>query len=425
MEKIKLLFLIFITTFILFSCSEENNYNPCEDNPCKDSLLAHKTVCKPLEDDFTCVCEEGYEEKNGNCIKTIPSLCSPNPCTEENKNICKEVQDSYQCFCNENFYDDNGVCKQEEQCKEDSCTQEHKTVCNIVNHKITCSCDDGFVEDENSNCVEKELSSGCFLPRYEAIFENHLKGIELIRKLHQITKENYHCLGYDTAKTELYYNIDSINGKNRCVYTGRWHNEGSGVNCEHTWPQSQFGREEPMKSDLHHLFTTEPRVNSSRGHLRFANIAEHVDEYSDYDEYGNCDEESEDYYCSKRLLNGGDDGIFEPADQHKGNVARAIFYFAVRYGNMSGTINEVYAPFINEDMKQTLVKWNKLDPVDEQERTRNDKIEGWIFDKNGNKTFSKLQGNRNPFIDCPELLDMMDLNNNEFPESYNENEECY
>ena len=108
--------------------------------------------------------------------------------------------------------------------------------------------------------------------------------MELINKLHEITGEGYYSLGYTTAKDIMYHDIDNIDGQNQCVYTGRWHTAGSGVNCEHTWPQSQFGRAEPMKSDLHHLFPTESRVNSARTHLRFGNIIDHLDDYRDYDD---------------------------------------------------------------------------------------------------------------------------------------------
>ena len=41
-----------------------------------------------------------------------------------------------------------------------------------------------------------------------------------------------------------------------------------------------------------------------------------------------------------------------------------------------------------------LLEWNRLDPVDEWEMERN------------NET-AKIQGNRNPFIDHPELADII------------------
>jgi len=416
------LFLIF--SLWLISCGDNNNSsNLCEPNPCESSLIPHKTECKLLGDnDFECICESGYFTDNGSCKKEEVNPCEPNPCTEDNKTICianSQTENDYACECDEGFFENEeaNTCDKVVKCEEDSCTEDNKTVCSVENNKIICSCKPKYEEDEQGLCKEIPLSESCNMPIYKEIFDNDLKNMELINKLHEITGENYSSLGYDTAKDYLFEDIDMVDGQNQCVYSGRWHSVGS-LNCEHTWPQSQLERKEPMKSDLHHLYTTENRINSSRGHLRFANIIDHVDEYSDFDDYGQCDTSKPDYYCSKRLLNGGDDGIFEPADQHKGNVARAIFYFAVRWGNMSGEINDVIAPFINEDMKLTLIKWNKLDPVDDRERLRNDKIEGWIFNEDGSKTFSKLQGNRNPFIDCPELLDRIDLENMDFPEEY-------
>jgi len=421
-------FLILIFSIWLISCGDNNNNSSnidfCKDNPCAKSLIPHKTVCNPIPNDFECICENGYTEENGTCKKIEITPCSPNPCTEENKTICTTTgteNSDFTCSCDENYYKSNGNCLKEPSCQENSCTETHKTVCEVENHKIKCSCDANYQENDQGICEKIPLSENCSLPRYEIIFQDDLHDMDLINKLHEITGENYTSLGYTSARYELYHNIDNIDGDNQCVYTGRWHTTGSGVNCEHTWPQSQFGRNEPMKSDLHHLFPTESRVNSARTHLRFGNIIDHLDDYKDYDEYGQCDKDKPDYYCSKRLLNGGDDGIFEVADQHKGNVARAIFYFAIRWGNMSGKINEVTAPFINEDMKLTLIGWNKLDPVDNREIQRNDKIEGWIFNEDGSTTFSKLQGNRNPFIDCPELLDRIDFRHITLPEYYEDN----
>jgi endonuclease I len=64
-------------------------------------------------------------------------------------------------------------------------------------------------------------------------------------------------------------------------------------------------------------------------------------------------------------------------------VARAIFYFAARYKMKVGGAEEA-----------TLRKWNHEDPVDAEEAARNDMIED-------------VQGNRNPFVDYPELIDQV------------------
>ncbi|RYZ68005.1 MAG: nuclease, partial [Proteobacteria bacterium] len=78
-------------------------------------------------------------------------------------------------------------------------------------------------------------------------------------------------------------------------------------------------------------------------------------------------------------LQGGH--FFEPPDAHKGNVARALFYFSVRYNIKIDPIEENF-----------LKAWNKADPVDQEESGRNEAI-------------MKIQGNRNPFVDFPELAD--------------------
>jgi endonuclease I len=64
---------------------------------------------------------------------------------------------------------------------------------------------------------------------------------------------------------------------------------------------------------------------------------------------------------------------------HKGNVARALFYFSVRY--------KIKIPATEEIV---LRRWNDLDPIDNAEEVRNEQI---YF----------AQGSRNPFIDFPEL----------------------
>lgn len=73
---------------------------------------------------------------------------------------------------------------------------------------------------------------------------------------------------------------------------------------------------------------------------------------------------------------------FEPSDHAKGDVARAILYLYETYKiPLTGSLS-------------TLQEWNKLDPPDEFEKTRNQRI-------------AKIQGNSNPFIDNPSLADQV------------------
>lgn len=143
------------------------------------------------------------------------------------------------------------------------------------------------------------------------------------------------------------------------------------INAEHTWPQSQFTGRFPgefQKSDMHHLFPTDSEMNSKRSSYEFGNVVSGAESLK----------------CSQSRLGSprsGHSTVFEPPVQHKGNVARALFYFAVRY-QMT----------IDQEEEQALREWNRLDPVDQDEATKNDRI-------------FAAQGNRNPFVDHPEIVD--------------------
>lgn len=146
---------------------------------------------------------------------------------------------------------------------------------------------------------------------------------------------------------------------------------GSVINTEHTWPQSKFTGKfdrETQKSDLHHLYPTDSEMNSIRGNNKFGEVAKDDRPLKcPASRYGQPAE-------------GGDE-VFEPPKEHKGNVARALFYFSVRYEMPIGGVQE-----------QTLRRWNQEDPVDDEEIRRNNEIQ-------------KVQGNRNPFVDYPELVE--------------------
>lgn len=142
------------------------------------------------------------------------------------------------------------------------------------------------------------------------------------------------------------------------------------VNAEHTWPQSRFSGNFPkevQKSDMHHLYPTDSQMNAERGNHEFGEVVK----------------DRKKLKCNTVRLGNSAGGnlIFEPPTVHKGNVARSLFYFSIRYDLR-----------IDAEEEAALRKWNKEDPVDEEEARRNDEI-------------FKRQGNRNPFIDNQELAD--------------------
>ncbi len=143
-------------------------------------------------------------------------------------------------------------------------------------------------------------------------------------------------------------------------------------NCEHVVPQSWFGKQSPMRGDLHHLFACETVCNSFRGNLPYH-------DFEDYEPVPIVNFEAERKLCGK-----SENNTFEP-ENNKGIVARAVLYFMVRYpGKLSGR----YGTKKDIDL---LLNWHKSQPVT-------------LFEKHRNQCIYKVQGNRNPFVDKGEWV---------------------
>ncbi len=176
------------------------------------------------------------------------------------------------------------------------------------------------------------------------------------------------------------------------IYTGRSvngeqeYNNGSGWNREHIWAKSRgdFGTSKGPGTDCHALRAADISVNSTRNNRFFA---EGGNEVWDEGVFTGC------YVGTSQYT-------FEPRDEIKGDIARMIFYMAVRYEGESTypdlELTEDILP--QEDTqplfgsKSTLLRWHLNDSVDETERTRNNVVYSY-------------QGNRNPFIDHPEYVE--------------------
>jgi len=213
-----------------------------------------------------------------------------------------------------------------------------------------------------------------------------LTGSDLRLELHDIISENTNT-NYPNSKEIMYSQIDNLNGAISCVYSGFSVNHSLGntstpteIDCEHSYCQSWIDTElEGMensiaKADIHHLFPTKNAVNIARSNNPFGNVQNISYTYSEDDGF------------TTSFLGQNNDGltIFEPADQHKGDVARALLYFIVRY--------ETALNFGNIDMLETLLNWHYSDSISTKEINRNDAI-------------YNFQNNRNPFIDHPEFVD--------------------
>jgi len=181
-------------------------------------------------------------------------------------------------------------------------------------------------------------------------------------------------LGYNTARDTLYGNIDlQEDNQLSCVYSGysitldtsvdpSTNAYSQGINCEHTWPQSMGAGNEPQKSDLHHLYPCKSNVNSSRGNHPYDEIPdEETDTWyrNDYSQE-TIPTEFIDEYAEK---NNTGDATFEPREDHKGDAARAMFYFFAMYEDAADT------NFWNIQ-KDVLLEWHQSDLVDDWELNR-------------------------------------------------------
>lgn len=222
-----------------------------------------------------------------------------------------------------------------------------------------------------------------------------LSGKALLDALNAITARGYRQHEYNEASDYLFSKADHVtiggvsgvvdaysgifvpgDGKDGGDYpepgdvNGDGFPDKAGMNVEHTWPQSMFGKALPMRSDLHHLMATFMHPNSVRGSLPFGVVTK-----PDYE--------------NKAGAKRGN-GVFEPPDAVKGRVARGLLYFYSRYKD-SRTFGRQSQVFWNQQI-ELLMEWNRRFPPDAFEARRNDLVEAW-------------QGNRNPFIDDYTLAD--------------------
>lgn len=161
-------------------------------------------------------------------------------------------------------------------------------------------------------------------------------------------------------------------------------------NKEHSMPKSWFDDASPMASDLFHLYPTDGKVNGQRSNYPYGECAggTTLSAPSGIKALGRLGSSTFAGYSGK---------VFEPDDEYKGDLARTYFYMAACYMHRNASWHsDMLAgnnyPFFKPWAINLLLKWSRQDPVSERETKRNDAV-------------ASLQGNRNPFIDHPELAE--------------------
>ncbi len=230
-------------------------------------------------------------------------------------------------------------------------------------------------------------------------------------------------LTYTKHTTDVGYNwtfdgIDIVNGEILGIYsTCSWtlSQQGKnysgicdGYNREHLVPQSAFSEAAPQKTDRHHLFLADGLVNGLRSSYPFGE----TNVTTAFSGYSNGDKASGKLGTASSGYSGT---VYEPADEYKGDIARAVLYMAIRYATsdvcrkyggsansypvtswdnamFSGSLSTNYG--LSNNAIAVFLKWHRADPVSAKEVARKDGVE-------------IKQGNRNPFIDLPDLVEYL------------------
>ena len=210
-------------------------------------------------------------------------------------------------------------------------------------------------------------------------------GSQLFEDLHRLLSSTHKPLGelpgevlyakVDRRPDGALYPLYSGEGpKNEAEVKERNTRDLEGYNLEHVVPKAWFEAQNPMRDDLHHLFTEQRKCNSDRGDLPLREVQGNVHELPQ---------------CGLMQTTHGK--AFEP-HAGKGEAARAILYFITRH---PGLVGDQKNEMTSADLPK-LLEWHQKYPVTDYERHRNEVIQD-------------EQGNRNPYIDFPELAEKVNF----------------
>lgn len=167
-------------------------------------------------------------------------------------------------------------------------------------------------------------------------------------------------------------------------------NAPGGMNIEHSVAKSWWGgSNNDAYKDLYHLNPSDMKANSARSNYPLGIVKNGSVTGSlkvGNNSYGN-------EYSGK---------AFEPLDEYKGDFARAYLYMFTCYENYSWTstsapsmiIAKQTYPMLKPWAAKMLLEWSEMDPPSSKEMNRAAEI-------------YKIQNNRNPFIDYPELVEYL------------------
>ena len=281
------------------------------------------------------------------------------------------------------------------------------------------------------NVPESNFDSECPEDYYDSLLG--LKGDELLENLATLTYTNHRYYNkYDELKGGNAYADANPENPNEIIdfysqysYDNNW---GTGKwEREHVWCQSLSGGLYPSTggstrgagADIHAIRQEIGSINGSRNNSRYGEVS-NKNSYAKYYNFNNMSISSSGTlygYLDGEVISNG---LFEPKDEVKGDVARILMYLYMHYSSevdanksrlglelegddrktqsASGNLvitNIVYTPEgTNQSAWDLLLKWNEFDEVS-------------LLEKNRNDYCASVTGTRNPFIDHSEFAEII------------------
>ncbi len=210
---------------------------------------------------------------------------------------------------------------------------------------------------------------------------------QLKTALHQIVR-NHTVLDYGSLWTVFRQTDQRPDGTVWDMYSNIVRTySSSGLNREHSFPKSWWGGDvNAAYSDINHLYPSDATANSAKSNYPLGVVGSNPSFNNGVSKVGS------------NTFPGYSGVVFEPHDQYKGDFARAYFYMVTCYQDYYNKWSYLYMidnntyPVLKPWSVNMLLQWHRNDPVSQKELDRNEAV-------------FRIQNNRNPFIDYPDLAE--------------------
>ena len=222
-------------------------------------------------------------------------------------------------------------------------------------------------------------------------------GATLKTALHELIKD-HKKISYGKGEDKTwgaFYTTDAVveNGQRRVLdmysnekrYFGSKGSAVSGMNIEHSVAKSWWGgNENNAYCDIHHLNPSDQNANSRKSNYPLGELT-------------SVSWDNGVTFVGKANIDGSSMNAYEPCDEYKGDFARVFMYMFTCYQDLTWeytwmNYEKSTYPTLKPWAVELLLKWHKQDPVSEKEVNRNNAVYA-------------VQGNRNPYVDYPQLAD--------------------